>query len=66
MSELQDTIEYFEERRDKALNYFIDKVKNYRLYNDEDLHKSLNTVLRICRQLKTMEDAALVYNIYKT
>jgi hypothetical protein len=59
MNELKDTIEYFEKRRDKALNYLIDKVKNYRLYSDEDLHKSLNLVLRICRQLKTIEETAM-------
>lgn len=63
--ELLEAIDYLTKRRDKVLDYFIDKVKNYRLYTDEDLHKSLDTVLRMCRQIKELEESKITYNTFK-
>jgi hypothetical protein len=58
-------IEYLTEKRDNELNHFNDLIKQYGLYNDELLHKRLDTLLRLCKHLKIAEDALMVYKIMK-
>jgi uncharacterized protein Yka (UPF0111/DUF47 family) len=58
-------LNYLIERRDDALDHFNDLIKQYGLYNDEQLHKSLDTVLRICKQVKLAEDTLILYNLAK-
>jgi len=59
-------IEYLREKRDDELNHFNDLIKQYGLYNDEQLHKRLNTLLRKCKQVKLAEDALIIYRIRKS
>lgn len=55
-------LEYLITKRDDALEHFVDKLKSH-LLTDEQLHTSLNTVLRLNKQVKLMEDALVAYRI---
>lgn len=59
--ELQNlnNIKYFEHLRDSSLERFINKIKK-NLFSDEEYHKSLDIVLRNNKQLKMIEDIAVV------
>ena len=55
-------LKYLTFRRDDALENFNEKLKS-QLLTDEELHKKLDTVLRINNQVKLMEDALVVSRI---
>ena len=52
-------LEYLTYKRDDALEHFNNKLKSH-LSTDEELHKSLDSVLRMNRQVKMMEDVIVV------
>jgi hypothetical protein len=58
-------LEYLIERRNDALNHFNDLIKQYGLCSDEQLHKSLDTLLRTCKHVKLAEDALLWHTLAK-
>lgn len=63
MENLNDNLQYFKQMRDDSLEHFNDLIKQYGLYSEEQLHKSLDTVLRKCKQLKLLEDIKIAHTI---
>jgi mRNA-degrading endonuclease YafQ of YafQ-DinJ toxin-antitoxin module len=61
--DLTTDIEYFKERLDDAIEHLNNKIKLNE--KPENIHKFLDTVLRMSSQLKIAEDALIVYKITK-
>lgn len=57
-------LEYLTSKRDDALEHFNEKLKSHLLTNEE-LHTRLDTVLRINKQVKMMEDALVIHEVAK-
>lgn len=55
-------LKYITFRRDVVLENFNEKLKSH-LLTDEELHKKLDSVLRINKQIKMMEDVLVVSRI---
>jgi len=55
-------LEYLTAKRDDALEHFNEKLKSH-LLTDEELHKRLDTVLRMNNQVKMMQDIIVVKNV---
>jgi len=56
---IYEDIEYLRDRRDKALESFNKKIKRNN-YNREAITAAFNSVLRVNKQVKMLEDAAKV------
>lgn len=61
---ITDDIQYVTERRDAALERFNEMVKK-NTATPEDYHKFLDTVLRINKQLKTLQDCLIIAKTVK-
>ena len=55
-------LKYLTEKRDNALEHFNQKLKSHQS-TDENLHKSLDGVLRINKQVKLLEDIVVILSI---
>jgi hypothetical protein len=58
---IHEDIEYLRDRRDRALESFNRKIKR-NTYNQEAITAALDSVLRVNKQLKMLEDAAKILN----
>lgn len=61
--DLTTDIEYFKERLDNAIEHLNNKIRLNQA--PENIHKFLDTVLRMSSQLKIAEDALIVYRVTK-
>lgn len=59
---LKMDLEYLTSKRDDALEHFNNKLKSH-LLSDEELHKRLDSVLRLNHQVKLMEHTIIVHRI---
>jgi hypothetical protein len=64
MENLEGDLQYFREKRDDAIDHFAEKLKDG-IHTGEELHKSLDVVLRLCKQVKVAEDAQIIYRVTK-
>jgi NAD-dependent DNA ligase len=62
--DMETAIEYFTQRRDKALEDFNKKVRNS-YFDHASLHSHLDTLLRVCDQLKTLKECDSAYRFAK-
>jgi hypothetical protein len=61
---ITDDIQYVTERRDAALERFIEKLKANNS-TPEEMHKALDVVLRINKQVKTLQDCLIIAKVAK-
>jgi hypothetical protein len=61
---ITDDIQYITEKRDTALERFNEKIK-INDFTPEEMYRALDIVLRINKQLKTLEDCLIIAKAIK-